>query len=154
MSFRITGLSPEPFRPLFDLSDEALQRLGARRVFADGPRLPCRVSIAHAEVGEEMLLLNYAHQAANTPYRASHAIYVRKCADHAFDAVDAIPDVLTSRPISVRAFDAGHMMIAAELGEGAAVRQCFDGLLADPKTSYLQVHYALRGCYAARVERA
>jgi hypothetical protein len=58
VSFRITGLSPEPFRPLFDLSDEALHRLGAQRVFADEPRLPCRVSIAHAALGEEMLLVN------------------------------------------------------------------------------------------------
>ena len=58
MTFRITGLSPEPFRALFDLPDEALLRLGARRVFADEPRLPCRVSIAHAGLGEEMLLLS------------------------------------------------------------------------------------------------
>jgi hypothetical protein len=154
MSFRITGLSPEPFRPLFDLSEEALQRLGARRVFADEPRLPCRVSIAHAEVGEEMLLLNYEHQPANTPYRAAHAIYVRKLADRAFEGVDAIPDVLTSRPLAVRAFDAEHMMIAAELCAGEATGELFASLLADPKASYLQVHYARRGCYAARVERA
>jgi hypothetical protein len=154
MTFRITGLSPEPFRPLFDLSDDALQRIGARRVFADEPRLPCRVSIAHAELGEEMLLLNYAHQPANTPYRATHAIYVRKNADRAFEAVDAVPEVLTSRLLAVRAFDAEHMMIAAEVCEGDRTREFFDTFLSDPKTSYLQVHYARRGCYAARVERA
>ena len=154
MAFRITGLSPKPFRPLFDLPDEALHRLGARRVVADEPRLPCRVSIAHAELGEEMLLVNYEHQAANTPYRARHAIYVRKLADRAFDAVDAVPEVLTSRLLSVRAFDAGHIMIAADVCEGEATRELLEGFLADPKTSYLQVHYARRGCYAARVERA
>jgi hypothetical protein len=65
-----------------------------------------------------------------------------------------VPDVLTSRLLSVRAFDAGHMMIAADVCEGAATRDLFEGLLADPKASYLQVHYARRGCYAARVERA
>ncbi|MDQ2927963.1 MAG: DUF1203 domain-containing protein [Pseudomonadota bacterium] len=154
MSFRITGLSPETFRPLFDLPDEALERLGARRVFADEPRLPCRVSVAHAEVGEEMLLLNYAHQPANTPYRASHAIYVRKVADRAFDTVDSVPDVITSRLVAVRAFDAGHMMIAADVGEGESTRELIEAFLADPKASYLQLHYARRGCYAARVERA
>jgi hypothetical protein len=154
MSFRITGLSPGPFRPLFDLPDQALHRLGAQRVFADEPRLPCRVSIAHAALGEEMLLVNYEHQAANTPYRARHAIYVRRLADRPFDAVDSVPDVLTSRLLSVRAFDAGHMMIAADVCEGAATRDLFEGLLADPKASYLQVHYARHGCYAARVERA
>ncbi|MEO8923401.1 MAG: DUF1203 domain-containing protein, partial [Caldimonas sp.] len=152
--FRITGLSPETFRPLFDLPDEALERLGARRVFADEPRLPCRVSVAHAEVGEEMLLLNYAHQPANTPYRASHAIYVRKVADRAFDTVDSVPDVITSRLVAVRAFDAGHMMIAADVGEGESTRELIEAFLADPKASYLQLHYARRGCYAARVERA
>jgi hypothetical protein len=154
MSFRITGLAPEPFRHLFELSDDALHELGARRVIADEPRLPCRVSIAHADIGEELLLLNYAHQPANTPYRAAHAIYVRKCAERAFDAVDSVPDVLTSRPLAVRAFDADDMMIAADLCEGGTSRDLFESLLADPKARYLQVHYARRGCYAARVERA
>jgi len=154
MTFRITGLSPEPFRALFDLPDEALLRLGARRVFADEPRLPCRVSIAHAGLGEEMLLLSYEHQPANTPYRATHAIYVRRLADRAFDAVDTVPDVLASRLLSVRAFDPEHMMIAADVCQGDGTRKLFEGFLADPKTSYLQVHYARRGCYAARVERA
>ena len=32
--------------------------------------------------------LNYEHQPANTPYRSTHAIYVRKLADQAFDAVN------------------------------------------------------------------
>jgi hypothetical protein len=153
MSFRITGLSPEPFRPLFDLSGEALHRLGAQRVFADEPRLPCRVSIAHAEIGEELLLLNYEHQPARTPYRAAHAIYVRKRAERAFDAVDAVPEVLRSRPLSVRAFDADGMMIAGDLCEGEAAAELFERLLAEPAAQYLQVHYARRGCYAARVTR-
>jgi hypothetical protein len=154
MTFRITGLSPEPFRPLFDLSDDALHRIGARRLFADEPRLPCRVSIAHAEIGEEMLLLNYEHQPANTPYRASHAIYVRKLAERAFDAVDTVPEVLTSRLVAVRAFDADDMMIAADVSEGERTGELFERYLDDPATSYLQVHYARRGCYAARVSRA
>ena len=154
MAFRITGLSPEPFRALFDLPGEALQRIGALRVIADDPRMPCRVSMAHAEPGEELLLLNYEHQPAHTPYRASHAIYVRRLAETAFDAVDSVPDVLTSQLIAVRAFDAQHMMIDAEVGEGGEVAALFESFLANPKVSYLQAHYARRGCYAARVERA
>ena len=154
MTFRITGLAPEPFRPLFDLSDDALRRIGALRVFADEPRMPCRVSVAHAELGEELLLLNYEHQPAPTPYRAAHAIYVRKVADRAFDAVDAVPEVLTSRVLSVRAFDAGHMMIDADVCEGERAVELFENYLGNPNASYLQVHYARRGCYAARVERA
>ena len=154
MSFRITGLAPEPFQPLFELSDEALRELGALRVVADDPRMPCRVSMAHAELGEELLLLNYAHQPANTPYRATHAIYVRRIADRAFDAIDTVPEVLASRLIAVRAFDERHMMIDAEVSEGDATAALLTRLLENPKTSYLQAHYARRGCYAARVERA
>ena len=67
MSFRVRGLSPELFGPLFNLSDAELYRVGARRVFADDPNLPCRVSMAHAEAGEELLLVNFEHQLPTRP---------------------------------------------------------------------------------------
>ena len=154
MSFRVLGLSPDQFRPIFDMSDAELRGLGARRVIADDPLMPCRVSMEHAELGEELLLLNFEHQPANTPYRATHAIYVRKVAHQAFDAVDTIPEVLASRLLAIRAFDAQHMMIDAEVCEGAQAAEMFERFLANPRTRYLQVHNARRGCYAARVERA
>jgi hypothetical protein len=154
MSFRVLGLSPDQFRPLFALPDAELHQLGARRVIADDPSMPCRVSMEHAEVGEELLLLNFEHQPANTPYRATHAIYVRKAADRAFEAVDTVPEVLASRLLAIRAFDGQHMMIDAEVCEGTQAAEMFERFLANPRTSYLQVHNARRGCYAARVERA
>ncbi len=154
MSFRVLGLSPDQFRPLFAMSDAELHRLGARRVIADDPSMPCRVSMEHAELGEELLLLNFEHQPANTPYRATHAIYVRKAADRAFEAVDTIPEVLASRLLAIRAFDSQHMMIDAEVCEGTQAAEMFERFLANPQTRYLQVHNARRGCYAARVERA
>ena len=154
MSFRVLGLSPDQCRPLFDMSDAELRGLGARRVIADDPLMPCRVSMEHAELGEELLLLNFEHQPANTPYRATHAIYVRKVAHQAFDAVDTIPEVLASRLLAIRAFDAQHMMIDAEVCEGAHAAEMFERFLANPRARYLQVHNARRGCYAARVERA
>ena len=154
MSFRVLGLLPDQFRPLFVMPDTQLHQIGARRVFADDPRLPCRVSLAHAELGEELLLLKFEHQPANTPYRATHAIYVRKVAEQAFEAVNIVPEVLASRLLAVRAFDARHMMIDAEVCEGTQAAEMFERFLDNPQTSYLQVHNARRGCYAARVERA
>lgn len=154
MSFRVRGLSPEPFRSLFNLSDIELHRVGARRVFADDPAMPCRVSMAHADVGEELLLVNFEHQPANTPYRSTHAIYVRKIAAEAYDAVDEISPVLATRLLAVRAFDAEHMMIDAEVCEGIKAAGMFERFLSNPAASYLHVHNARRGCYAARVERA
>jgi hypothetical protein len=154
MSFRVLGLSPQQFRPLFALSDMDLQQLGARRVIADNPRLPCRVSLEHALVGEELLLLNFEHQPANTPYRATHAIYVRKVAEQAFETADIVPEVLASRLLSVRAFDTKHMMIDADVCEGTQAAEMFERFLANHRISYLQVHNARHGCYAARVERS
>jgi hypothetical protein len=153
MSFRILGLPPDQFRPLFALPDDQLHQLGARRVIADDPRMPCRVSMEHAGLGEELLLLNYEHQPANTPYRASHAIYVRKLAQRAFEGVDIVPEVLASRLLAVRAFDTQHMMIDAEVCEGTQAAEIFERFLENAQTRYLQVHNARRGCYAARVER-
>lgn len=154
MSYRIRGLSPDQFRPFFDMSDAQLQQVGAVRVIADTPRFPCRVSMEHADIGEELLLINFEHQPAITPYRASHAIYVRKVASSAFEAVDIVPDVLASRLLSIHAFDTEHMMIAADVCQGDQAAVMFERFLANPQTAYLQVHNALRGCYAARVERA
>ena len=154
MSFRILGLPPGIFRTYFSMSDAELASVGALRRIADEPGGPCRVSLEHAPIGEEVMLLNYEHQPGGTPYRSRHAIYVRRNADRAFDAVDLVPDVIRRRLLSVRAFDAGHMMIDADVADGTRAEEIFERLLANPAASYLHVHNARRGCYAARVERA
>jgi Protein of unknown function (DUF1203) len=155
MSFRISGLAPEPFSHLFGLDDEALARFGALRYVADTkPGFPCRVTLEDAEPGENVLLLNYVHQSAATPYHASHAIFVREGASHAATFVDEIPDSLRLRPLSVRAFDATGMMLDADLIDGANLESVIERFLANDATAYLHVHNAKRGCYAARVDRA
>ena len=155
MSFRITGLDPAPFAPLFGLSDAELAQRGARRMVVDAkPGFPDRVELRDLEPGETALLLNYVHQPADTPYRASHAIFVREGAVEAFAAIDQLPEVLARRPLSLRAFGADHMMVAADLVDGSLAAPAIERLLGDPRTAYVQAHYALRGCYAARIERA
>ena len=155
MSFRITGLDPAPFQPFYRLSDKELAALGMKRVVADAkPGFPDRVELRDAEPGETLLLLNYTHQPANTPYRASHAIFVCEHAQTAYNETDRIPQPLRSRQISLRAFDADHMMVGADLFDGQMLEDGIARLFADPKVSYLQAHYAKRGCYAARIERA
>jgi hypothetical protein len=155
MSFRISGLRAEPFTSLFGLDDEALARAGARRYIADAkPGFPCRVTLEDAEPGERVLLVHYVHQPADTPFHASHAIYVRENASRTASLVDEIPASLRGRQLSVRAFDATHMMIDADLADGANLEALVQRLLVNDATSYLHVHYAKRGCYAALVERA
>lgn len=155
MSFRIKGLSPAPFRHLFGLPDQELSRHNARRYIADAkPGYPDRVEIRDAEPGQSVLLVNYEHQPAETPYRASHAVFIREGAETAYEAIDEVPAALRARLISLRAFDADHMIVDADVTEGTALEPLIERLLANPKAAYLHAHYAKRGCYAARIERA
>ena len=155
MSYRITGLSPEPFRHLFGLSDADLAAHGAQRWTATpGSRLPDRVELRDAEPGETLLLVNHEHQPAATPYRASHAIFVREGATTAYARVAEIPEAMRSRMLSLRAFDATHLMVDAELVDGREAEAAIARLFAQPAVDYIQAHYATRGCYAARIERA
>jgi Protein of unknown function (DUF1203) len=155
MTFRITGLSPEPFRHLFGLSAEELARHGAKRYVADETSAyPDRIEVRDAVPGESVLLVNYTHQPADTPYQAKFAIFVREGAEAAFDAVDAVPEAMRRRTISLRGFDAEHMLVKAELADGKVLEEPVALLFADPRVAYIQAHYAAPGCYAARIDRA
>ena len=154
MAYRIEGLSPAPFQPLFGLSDEALAELGARRVTADGRRaFPCRITLDDAGAGETLILLNHVSQDAATPYRASHAIYVREGASEPARYVDETPPVFDGRTLSLRGFDAEGMMQGALLalpGEAdARIRELFE----QPGIVSIHAHNAARGCFSARIER-
>ena len=154
MAFRIRGLAPAEFQPLFGLSEAELAARGIERRVVDAPSgYPDRIELRDARPGETVLLLNHVHQPADTPYRASHAIFVREGAREAFDAVDAVPPALRTRTLSLRAFDARGHMLDADLAEGAQCEATIERLLADPRVAYLQAHYARRGCFAARIER-
>jgi hypothetical protein len=107
-----------------------------------------------AEPGESVVLLNYEHQPAHSPYRASHAIFVRENAEQAFPDVGVVPEVLAKRLISVRAFDERHYMLTADVLDGAELVDSITGMLGDPKVEYLHLHNAKPGCFAARVTRA
>jgi hypothetical protein len=155
MSFQITGLDAAPFRRFYGLSDDELQSLGVKRLIADtSPGFPDRVELRDVEQGEALLLLNYLHQPADTPYRASHAIFVREWAETPYRAVDEIPNVLQIRPISLRAFDASGDMVDADLTGGGDLKPAIARLFANPKAAYIHAHYAKRGCYAARIDRS
>jgi hypothetical protein len=155
MRFRITGLSPDPFRHLFGLPDSELAKHAAKRVVVEeSPGFPDRIEMRDAAVGETMLLVNYTHQPADTPYRASHAVFVREGAETAYDRTDEIPDVMRRRLISLRGFGADHFLVVADVTDGSSLYDLIALFFADPKVAYLHAHYAKPGCYAARVDRA
>ncbi|MBL8359270.1 MAG: DUF1203 domain-containing protein [Rubrivivax sp.] len=155
MTFRITGLPPDPFRPLWGLPDDALVAHRARRVVCDSsPGFPDRIELREAEPGETVLLVNHLHQGAESPYRSAHAVYVLEGATARYDAVGVVPAVLRRRMLSLRGFDAAGMMVDADIVDGAEVEPLIERLLAQPAIAYVHAHYAKRGCYAARIERA
>jgi hypothetical protein len=154
-SFQLVGLSPERFNPLFDLSYEQLAARGVHRVTARSkPGYPCRVSLVDAEVGEELLLLPFEHQPANSPYRASGPIYVRRGAQQRISPAGVIPEYVSLRLISLRAYDKAHMIIAANVCEGREIAAEIDRLFDDPDVRYIHLHNAKRGCFSCLVQRA
>jgi hypothetical protein len=154
MGFQISALDIDQFRHLIGKDDEKLAESGVRRVVADAvPGFPCRVSLQDAEVGESVLLMNYEHQPADTPYRSSHAIYVRESASQAMLAENAVPESLRIRMLSVRAFDTDGMLLDADIVDGQEVENLIDKMFANELVNYLHVHNAKPGCYAALVER-
>jgi len=155
ISFRITGLAPESFKHLYGLSDAELASHGVLRyVVEDTPGFPDRVEMRDLEVGERALLLNYTHLDAASPYRSSHAIFVREGATQRYDRVNEIPDVMRIRPVSLRAYDVDHMMLDADLVEGRAIEALIERFFSDPKVAYIHVHNAKPGCYSGRIDRA
>ena len=155
MTFRITGLSPEPFQHLFGLPDDELAKHGVKRYVADKkPGFPDRIEMRDAEPGETLLLLNHMCQPADTPYRATHAIFVREGAAKRYDQIGQVPEVMRVRLLSLRAYNAEGMMLDADVVEGVEVEPVIARLFANPDVHYIHVHNAKRGCYSGRIERA
>lgn len=137
------------------LADEDLVRFGAKRFYVDAkPGFPDRIEVPDLEIGETAILLNYEHQPADTPYRASHAIFVAEGAAQALDIKDELPEVIQIRPISLRAFNADGEMLDADLADGVNLEPVIDRFFKNRDVDYLQAHYAKRGCYAARIVRS
>jgi len=152
MTYRIKGLDPEQFRPLFALTDDDLEQRGMKRMTVSSPTFPCRVSLVDRPLGEQVILLNHvSHDVAN-PYRASHAIFVADAEQAEY--VDEVPPVFVRRTLSLRGFDKDGMMadaLVTQPGEAdPGIRKLFD----NPAIETIHVHNAARGCFSAKVERA
>ncbi len=153
-AFQLVGIDHAPFAHLFDLPDERLTEFGAvRRVATASTGFPCRVSLEDAEVGEELLLLPFAHQPVESPYRASGPIFVRRKAIQRTLPIGEVPPYVTCRVISLHAYDANDMMIDAAVCEGMLVAMELQRLLDNDDVAYIHLHNAKQGCFSCRVNR-
>lgn len=155
MTFRISGLSPQPFQHLFGLSDEELKTHTAIRYRADGTReLTDRIEMRNAKPGESVLLVNHACQTANTPYRATHAIFVLEGASEAWEGGPGeVPEIMQIYLQSLRGFSEEGMLLEADVAMGDDVSGTIERLFQNPAVSYIHAHNAKQGCYAGRIDR-
>jgi len=154
VTFIISALDSSQFDHLIELDDDSLAKHSAKRMRANTKSaFPCRVTLEDAEIGETVLLLNYEHLDVESPYRSSHAIFVREEMKTCPPIIDDVPTQLKTRLLSIRAFNDGGMMIDADVTSGQTCGTVIERLLAIHGVEYLHIHYAKPGCYAARVDR-
>lgn len=150
--FRIAGLDPGRFSHLYGRSEAELAEQHVYRYRVDAsPGFPDRIEMRDLEPGESALLVNYTHLDQPLPYRSSHAVFVREGATKPYDAIDEIPQVLRRRILSVRAFDDAAMMLDGDVIDGAALPDQVQALLSDSRVDFIDVHFARRGCFGARI---
>lgn len=154
MTYRIAGLDPAQFAPLWAMEPAELGRHRAARVAADSDRgFPCRVTLEDAGEGERLLLLHHTHHDVAGPYRAGFAILVREGASEAAVYEDRCPPCFERRTLSLRGFDAQGALAEALLAAPGEADAAIRDLLADERIAYIDAHNAAAGCFAARIER-
>ena len=134
---------------------DGLRATGGIRHTADAkPGYPCRQCLRDAEIGEELILVAHDPFTQDSPYRSTSPIFLHAepCVPHL--AAEALPEQLTVRTLSVRAFDHQAMMTDAELIEGRDLQDTIERFFQDSDVERIHVHNASPGCWAVTVTRA
>lgn len=154
IDFRIEALSKSMFEEFLCMSDAELSTANGRWLIADSSiGFPCRVSLEDAGEGERILALCYQHHDCDSPYRSSGPIFVRENSETASLGVNEVPQMIRRRLLSVRGYDSGGIMKAAQIVQGDVLEQEITQQFFDEDVSYLHIHNALPGCYSCRVKR-
>lgn len=145
-SYVLTPIAPA-------VADELRSQGGVPYIADVQPGFPCRQCLRDADVGDELILVSYDPFTTDSPYRSASPIFLHSAPCESPGATDALPPQLTSRQLSVRAFDEDEMMIDAAVIDGSALADTIERFLVDPATDRVHVHNATRGCWAVRVDR-
>lgn len=139
-TFQIQALPAEIFTNLFERPDAELQAINAVRMIVNQkPGFSCRVSLADAEIDEEVILLAYEHHPTTSPYRASGPIYVRKAAVTASLHQNEIPLMLQHRLLSVRTYEEVGFMRIANVVEGIILQKMIEPLFENVEVIFLLI---------------
>ena len=141
-----------PFDP--GAADRLRADADAVRYVADKcPGYPCRQCLRDADVGDELVLVSHDPFDVDSPYRSASPIFLHSepCAERR--DLSPVPDQLTRRQLSVRAFDRSEMMVDAAVIDGTALQSTIDRFFSTASVDHVDVHNATRGCWAARAAR-
>ena len=144
-------------QPIDSVEADRLRSLDGPRYTADEqPGYPCRQCLRDANVGDELVLVSYDPFRSASPYRAASPVFlhVQPCVFVPLGIEEVLPVQLTCRTLSVRCFDDQAMMTDAALVDGRELESTLDRFFLATNTVYVDVHNAVRGCWAVRVNHA
>lgn len=135
-----------------DVADH-LRAVGGIRYVADAkPGYPCRQCLHDAEIGDVLVLVAHDPFEIDSPYRSRSPIFLHEAACPPAD-LGELPDQLTSRQLSVRAFDGAAMMLEADVIAGTDLHDTLDRFFDNPGVDDVHIHNASRGCWATTAKR-
>ena len=117
------------------------------------PSYPCRQCLRDAEVGEELMLVSYDPFEIDSPYRSASPIFLHRHPCPPPAELHALPEQITIRQLSVRAFDGDALMIDAAIIDGGQLGATLERLFDNESCDHVHVHNATRGCWAVRIDR-
>lgn len=152
--FQVSSLDALEFNHFFDLSEKELSSINAIKMIAKtNPGYPCRVSLEDAQIGEEVLLLNYEHHKVNSPYKASGPVFIRRNVKTANLKTNQIPEMLKHRLLSLRAYNSSAIMIESETVKGENLADKIDMIFSNDLVNYIHIHNSGPGCYNCQINR-
>ncbi|EFW18560.1 conserved hypothetical protein [Coccidioides posadasii str. Silveira] len=121
----------------------------------DQSSYPCRRCLKDSSPGGEIYLVSYNPFLGESPYTGPGPIFVhqRDCMFKLEDEKDVVPDQQRRRKLSVRAYNAEHMMINNGVVDGVDLEAKAGEMFADLDVKYIHVHYAGAGGFAVKIER-
>lgn len=140
--------------PIDSAAADKLRVSGGTRYIADSvPGYPCRQCLQDAALGEALILVSHDPFTTDSPYRSASPIFLHETQCDAPSNLSELPDQLTVRQLSVRAFDGDTLIRDAAVVDGTELDTQLRRFFDDPDTSFVEVHNASRGCWATSVRR-
>lgn len=140
--------------PIDPATADGLRAAGGDRYIADAkPGYPCRQCLRDAEAGEPLILVSHDPYTTDSPYRSRSPIFLHERHCGVPEDLTTLPEQLSLRQLSVRAFDRDEMMIDAAVIDGTDLDAHLRRFFEEPATNQVHIHNATRGCWATSVSR-